>query len=714
MSIPVDYAERVYAGVLGKLIGVYIGRPFEGWSYERISAELGEIQYYVHERLGKPLIVTDDDIAGTFTFLRALPDHGNRRDLSPAEIGQTWLNYIIEKRSILWWGGLGNSTEHTAFLRLKHGVAAPESGSIALNGKVVAEQIGAQIFIDGWAMVAPGDPALAADLARRAASVSHDGEAIYGAQIIAAMEALAFVEPSLDRLIDEALTFIPNNSIIYRLIGDIREEHAKEPDWRRGREWLAANYGYDKYGGNCHMVPNHGLILLSLLYGDDDFQKSQMIVNTSGWDTDCNAGNVGCLLGIKNGLAGLETGPDWRGPVADRLYLSTADGGRAVTDAATEVYHVVNSGRALAGLAPLAPKEGARYHFELPGSVQGFLPEESVECTGTVAVENVAGHSSRGGRSLALRLQNVALGRSARVATATFIPPAAASMPGYGLSASPTLYPGQTVSLGIGADAANGQPIECCVFVKAYDADDKLTIVRGPSQTLIPGGYAEATWQIPPTGGQPIAEIGIEIASASRLAGTLYLDYLTWSGAPDVLLARPTAGGTMWRRAWVDGVDELGGGSETYRLIQNEGTGLLSQGTRDWRDYEAAVTLTPHLAKSAGLAVRVQGLRRYYALLLSGAGTGTENGAHGSAGRAKLVKQLEGTTTTLAEADFGWELGQTHELRLKVVGSRLVASVDDQIVLIADDAGEALDGGGVALVVEEGRVAADAVAVRPA
>jgi len=53
---------------------------------------------------------------------------------------------------------MGNSTEHTAYLRLKNGIDAPESGSIATNGKVVAEQIGSQIFIDGWAMVAPGDP----------------------------------------------------------------------------------------------------------------------------------------------------------------------------------------------------------------------------------------------------------------------------------------------------------------------------------------------------------------------------------------------------------------------------------------------------------------------------------------------------------------------------------------------------------------------------
>src|SRR5438067_2534693 len=158
MPIPLDYEERVYAGVLGKLIGVYLGRPFEGWSYERIMERLGEVSYYVHERLGAPLIVTDDDISGTFTFLRALPDYGNRRDLSPRDIGRTWLNYIIENQTILWWGGMGNSTEHTAFLRLKSGIDAPESGSIRLNGKTVAEQIGAQIFIDGWAMVAPGGP----------------------------------------------------------------------------------------------------------------------------------------------------------------------------------------------------------------------------------------------------------------------------------------------------------------------------------------------------------------------------------------------------------------------------------------------------------------------------------------------------------------------------------------------------------------------------
>jgi len=37
MPIPHDYAERVYAGVLGKITGVYLGRPFEGWPYGHIE-----------------------------------------------------------------------------------------------------------------------------------------------------------------------------------------------------------------------------------------------------------------------------------------------------------------------------------------------------------------------------------------------------------------------------------------------------------------------------------------------------------------------------------------------------------------------------------------------------------------------------------------------------------------------------------------------------
>jgi ADP-ribosylglycohydrolase len=312
MNIPHDYAEKVYAGILGKIIGVYVGRPIEGLPYEVIMERFGEIDYYVNDRLGDkgPIIVTDDDITGTFTFLRALEDYGNIVELTAKQIGQSWLNYIVENKAILWWGGFGNSTEHTAFIRLKNGIPAPKSGSMELNGKIIAEQIGAQIFIDGWAMVAPGNPALAAEFARKAASVSHDGESIFASQLLAAMEAAAFVEQDMNTILDIGLSFIPQDSVIAKMIADILEIHAKEPDWHKGFQEMKETYNYENYGGNCHVVPNHGIIILALLYGNWDFSKTMLIVNTAGWDTDCNSGNVGCLVGIRNGIAGFHVDKD--------------------------------------------------------------------------------------------------------------------------------------------------------------------------------------------------------------------------------------------------------------------------------------------------------------------------------------------------------------------------------------------------------------------
>jgi ADP-ribosylglycohydrolase len=694
MSLPNDYAERVYAGVLGKIIGVYLGRPFEGWTYQRILKELGEIDYYVNDRTPwkPPLVVTDDDITGTFTFLRALSDYGNSLDLTPAQIGQTWLNYIIEERTILWWGGFGNSTEHTAFIRLKNGIKAPASGSIELNGAIIAEQIGAQIFIDGWAMVAPGNPELAADLARRAASVSHDREAIFASQVLAVMEAQAFVESDIDKLLDVGVSFIPKNSVIYRMIADIREWHAAEPDWHKSREKIAGLYNYENYGGNCHMIPNHGLIILGLLYGDSDFNKSMLVVNTAGWDTDCNSGNLGCLLGIKDGLATFDNGNDWRGPVADRLYLPAADSGRSITDAVIETQHIVNMGRALAGKEPIMPKNGARFHFEFPGSVQGFR-----SLLDNVQIENVEGHSHKGKRSLAVHYKG-----QGSVYSPTFILPSELKMEGYKFLASPTLYSGQKLTAGFGA----GQKSTLKLFIKVYNKDDELDMIYGPELTVSEDNYIETEWVMPNTFGQPIAEIGFECESDTG-PGVIYLDYVSWDGEPNVSLTRPMGSKEsmeppqVWRRAWVDAVDiwrpEW---PEAYRLIQNDGRGLIMQGTREWKNYEVEADVTPWLINAGGIGARVQGQKRFYSLQLV------------KGNKVRLVKALDGDTI-LGEKDYVWEIHNSYTLKMQVSGYQIKGWVDDQLLFDVVDKENPLLDGGVAYVVELGNISSQAMTVKP-
>lgn len=683
--LPHDYGTRVYAGVLGKIIGVYLGRPFEQWSHERIESELGGIRGYVNDRLGFPLVVTDDDITGTFTFFRALTDRGCAPGLTPAQIGETWLNYIVENRTILWWGGIGLSTEHTAWCRLASGVPAPESGSAARNGTVVSEQIGSQIFIDAWGLANPGDPERAADFARRAASVSHDGLAIHGAQAVAAMVAAAFVERDMDAIIQAALAQIPGDSLIRRTADDIAAWHAEDPsDWKRTFAKIRETYGYDRYGGGCHIVPNHALIHLALRHSGGNFHEAQMIVNTAGWDTDCNAGNAGCILGVAGGLEGLAGGPDWRGPVADRLLLPTAEGGAAITDAAREAVFIANAGRRLRGVPPVAPKDGARFHFSFPGSVQGFQAEDPR----ALVLENTGG-------ALACRLANPAA--PSRAFTPTFSPKENIAAGNYGMCACPTLHPGQVVASRWMAPRDNTAPLRVRLLLQTYNADLGKESVVGPELVLEPGAQHDLEWVIPGTRGFPIAAIGFELQGDAP--GSVALDRLDWSGAPRTSLM-PSANDTVWTHAWVRTFEGCVAydNNTTITAHHSRPGGVMIQGSRDWRDYEFRARVEIRLADSFGLAIRAQGLRRHYSLRVD------------PSGRARLVRCCDGETI-LAEAPCEWVVQRPCEFAISARGDLICASVDGRLLLTARDS--FLDGGAAGFLLDSGGVVIQSAGVSP-
>jgi hypothetical protein len=278
-------------------------------------------------------------------------------------------------------------------------------------------------------------------------------------------------------------------------------------------------------------------------------------------------------------------------------------------------------------------------------------------------------------------------------------------MAGYSLYASPTLYSGQTIRAELEADATNATPLITRLLIQSYTAEDRLLTSYGPEAKLASGVRHTIEWRIPDTGGQPIAAVGLEIAGTPHGNGTIYLDELTWSGAPDTIFRRPAEGGSLWRRAWVDAVDQYDRSyPETYRLVQNDGIGLLSQGTREWTDYRVEALITPHMVESSGIAARVQGLRRYVGLTLG----------HNPQRHKHLQLQARiGDQHVTSKLPFAWELGRTYRLRLEVQGQVARGWVDDHGPLELRDFSAALDGGGIAMLCEEGRVAFEEVAVRP-
>ncbi len=367
------------------------------------------------------------------------------------------------------------------------------------------------------------------------------------------------------------------------------------------------------------------------------------------------------------------------------MYLATAEGGRAITDAVRETDEIVAIARALAGEPDARPKDGARFHFSQPGSVQGF----QTWCDGAT----VANEERDGTRALVLRFTS-----AATATTPTFIPEEAIAMPGYALLASPTLYPGQEVSARVAAPADNRSPVQVQLVLRTYGANDALVPLDGAGAELVPGAEATLCWRVPDTAGSPIAEIGI--AAMGDGSNTVALDRLSWTGSPTATFARPADGGTLWRRAWVDGMDKWEARwPQAYRIVQNEGTALISQGTAEWCDYEVAAEISVPLAEEAGIAARVGGQRRWYALLL------------GRDGVARLVKARDGRTV-LAETTFPLELDRPYALSLHANGNRLVGSVDGRVVLEATDETDPLLGGGIGLVVTDGCLMTEAVSVR--
>ena len=190
--------------------------------------------------------------------------------------------------------------------------------------------------------------------------------------------------------------------------------------------------------------------------------------------------------------------------------------------------------------------------------------------------------------------------------------------------------------------------------------------------------------------------------SETATAGTLYLDYLTWEGEPQVKWESPRQHGRMWRRAWVDAVDHyFTEVPELFRLAQDGERGLLMQGTRQWKNIAAQATLTPYMAKRFGLAIRVQGLQRYYALLLD------------DQGKVELVRVVD-EETVLAEGKFEWRNNESLRLRLQVLENELQGWIDDTCVITAVDSDNKLTEGGIALVIDEGCICVHDVAVQPA
>ncbi len=652
------YGDRVYAGILGKMIGVYLGRPVEQWEHAAIIERFGFVDRYVAGELGLPLVVPDDDLSGTFVFARAAEDCDSLAELDSQRIAQIWLNDIVEGRTTLWWGGFGNSTEHTAFARLKAGIPPPRSGSVGLNGAILANQVGAQIFVEGWAFLASGDRALAARLARQAASVSHDGDALDAAAAMAAMQTAAFEAATLDQIVDAARQAAGDGGIVRAVIDDVAGWSSAKSDWREIRAAIEQRYGPARYGGNCHVVPNFALVMLGLLAGGGDFRRSLAITVTAGWDTDSNAGNLGAILGIWLGPALIEQASDLAEPLGDRLFVSSADGAGAVTDAARLADRFQSQAARLGDRPGQAPASRARLHFGYPASIQGFA-------AGCVTADGTAHQPPprNVGSLLVLPLADAA---PVHLTTAVFPEPRDFDFPPYALSATPVLHPGDRIEAVV-RQVDGAAPIVVAPTVLLQTGAAALVPLSGPETRLAPGRAVPLRWTLPDFGGGHVERVGIT-AQASGDAG-IGLESLDWRYRPNFTYG-PDPSNNLADRLFVTNADWFQGASRhrTVRMAHAGADGIALYGPRDWAGYAVSATISADLYESFGLLAAVRGLRRFLAIICD------------RSGEVRLELRRDGETRCLAAARWEPDPGHRVEMRLDLTSGTVRGRVGETVL----------------------------------
>ena len=325
--------SRLRGAWQGRISGCLLGKPLEILSFEKgregllaylQRANATPLRDYVpflagtsverhgklccrgHIRRAEP----DDDINYTVLALMLLENHGVA--LTTEDVARAWIRLLP--------AGATWTAERAAYKTLLCEMANefvngadPGFDLAQCSDNAWNEWIGGQIRADLYGWVCPGRPELAADLAKRDASLSHRNDGVYGAAFVAALGAAIPVTADVGEAVRIALRHIPENS---------GAAHAAKLGLGLAAADNAVEQLHAEFAGlsPVHTLNNLAVVVWALSSAHEDFSAAIGNAVTAGWDTDCNGATVGGLFG----LTGLPIPAHWTTPWAGRVGVSLA------------------------------------------------------------------------------------------------------------------------------------------------------------------------------------------------------------------------------------------------------------------------------------------------------------------------------------------------------------------------------------------------------
>lgn len=305
--------KKILGCWMGKNIGGTFGTPTEGKNCSKFKTF---IDYYTEDLENGAL--ANDDLDLQIVWLNAVEKY--KSQLNSRLLAEYWLSYIIPNPSE-YGAAKGN---------LMMGIEPPMSGDV---NNLHKNSCGAFIRSEIWACLAPGHPQKAVRYAIMDAQVDHSGEGVYGEIFCAALESAAFVIDEREKLIDIALSYIPEESGIRRAVDSVKKSYKSGLTWKQAFYELmrvepssfSGRQGWvDESGQKIHtreigydVTGNIGIFILGWYYGEGDFGKSLAIAINCGEDTDCTAATLGALYGIMYGIDKIPE--NWIKPIGNKI-----------------------------------------------------------------------------------------------------------------------------------------------------------------------------------------------------------------------------------------------------------------------------------------------------------------------------------------------------------------------------------------------------------
>ncbi len=283
-----EYVDKMKAGWIGQIIGVSWGAPTEG-RYRQIMPAKDMPPFrdsLINDAFGQ------DDIYVEMTFLRTLELYG--MDVSIRQAGIDFAN----SRYPLW---VANNAGRN---NLRNGIAPPDSSHPKFHS--CAGAIDYQIEADYSGLIAPGMPNVVIALGEKFGRLMNYGDGMYAGQFMGAMYAEAFFEKDVIKLIEAGLKCIPQECLYAEMVRDMLRWRRENPNWEKTWELVDKKYrSRDYYISQLDVKLEGAFVLMGLLYGDGDLDKTMVISCRCGSDSDCNPSSSGGVLFTTLGVSKL-------------------------------------------------------------------------------------------------------------------------------------------------------------------------------------------------------------------------------------------------------------------------------------------------------------------------------------------------------------------------------------------------------------------------